>query len=319
MRSKVVKSLALVLLLGSVGVAQQPGTVAKDRENAKPAPQAKPKAPTEKSKLEGMLADALKNNPDIRVAAANVALADAELNRTRLQVTQKILTLYHAIQSQKATVEYEQKQYERMQALLKDQVIDSKLVDERSAKLAAAKAKLAELEAQIPGLLGKVARANVSKEVEAPTWSNDNWLYLHLNEGDSKWRRRTWLELTGRMPSPDQLRVSESMADKLRKSLARSISVDFKDSAVAQIVESLSRDSGIVIKYIEDRRNPLEESTTIRCDNISFGAVLQLLEDSLPGYSIVVRDYGLLITQSQSVPPGAISVQQFLRQKPAEK
>src|SRR5205823_10488997 len=52
-----------------------------------PAKPAQASEPT----LEEMLTNALKDNPDIRVAEAKVREAEAELNRTRLQVTQKVL------------------------------------------------------------------------------------------------------------------------------------------------------------------------------------------------------------------------------------
>src|SRR5437660_737827 len=48
-------------------------------------------AQTTEPTLEEMLNKALKDNPDIRVAEAKVREAEAELNRTRLQVTQKVL------------------------------------------------------------------------------------------------------------------------------------------------------------------------------------------------------------------------------------
>src|SRR5206468_7820042 len=64
---------------------------------AKPAQAAEPT-------LEEMLTNALKDNPDIRVAEAKVREAEAELNRTRLQVTQKIVALQQALLAQKAEV-----------------------------------------------------------------------------------------------------------------------------------------------------------------------------------------------------------------------
>src|SRR5437588_11514314 len=47
----------------------------------------------EHGSLEEALASALKNNPDIRVAESKVQEAEAELNRSRLQVTQKVVSL----------------------------------------------------------------------------------------------------------------------------------------------------------------------------------------------------------------------------------
>src|SRR5215831_13067285 len=118
MRRLVVNSLAVatVLASASIGVGQslpaQPGQpaarppVARPRAPGAPPgqpgarPPAKDKTQSNKSKLEEMLTEALKNNPDLRVAAANVTLAEAELNRTRLQVTQKVIALHAALLSQ---------------------------------------------------------------------------------------------------------------------------------------------------------------------------------------------------------------------------
>src|SRR5262249_49519257 len=67
------------------------------KSSGQPAKQAEPT-------LEEMLNKALKDNPDIRVAEAKMREADAELNRTRLQVTQKVLIFHHSRESQKAMV-----------------------------------------------------------------------------------------------------------------------------------------------------------------------------------------------------------------------
>ena len=165
MRSKVGKTLALALVLGGVGfaLAQSPPPPAQPGQPQKPKPK--------KSKLEEMLAEALRNNADIRVAAAKLAEAEAELTRTRVQVTQQVVTLHHAIQSQKATVDFEQRQYDRYKDLQNHRAIDEKLVEEKFAKLTATKAKLAELETQMPGLLGKVAHAEGNRAKEAAAMS----------------------------------------------------------------------------------------------------------------------------------------------------
>src|SRR5262249_59137832 len=62
-----------------------------------------------KSKLEEMLEQALKANPDLRVAAAKVQEAEAELNRTRLEVTRKVVTLYTGLEAARKTVEVAEK------------------------------------------------------------------------------------------------------------------------------------------------------------------------------------------------------------------
>ena len=52
---------------------------------------------------------------------------------------------------------------------------------------------------------------------------------------------------------------------------------------------------------------------------ISFGAALQLLEDVLGGYRVVVREYGLLIAPRERVPPGAVGLTEFWKGGKSEK
>jgi hypothetical protein len=56
------------------------------------------------SRLEDLLAEAMKNNPDIRVAEAKLREAEAEMNRVRLQVMQKVIALRQTIDTQKVQI-----------------------------------------------------------------------------------------------------------------------------------------------------------------------------------------------------------------------
>jgi len=369
MRSKVVRMLVLVLMLGGTGIAltqsppaspapptqpqaqappaqpqsqaqsrppgsrypggnpQAPPAQPQSQAQSPPAPlrQKQPKASAEKSKLEEMLAEALKNNPDIRVAAAKLAEAEAELNRTRIQVTQKIVALHAAIASKRAEVAYRERQYRRYQDLSQRAEIDDKLVDEAEEKLTLAKAQLEELEAQLPALLGKTSQAE-KEAADTPMMRGMGGMIPPPGMPGMMGGMSGMMGGIGGMPPPRMPgmmkapQTAEPMAEKMiREALSRSISLDFKDRPVKEIVDALRKDSGLVIQFVEDRTADVEETVSIRCENIPLSVALQLLEDSLSNYMIVVRDYGLLITHKQNVPPGAISVQEFLRQKPAEK
>src|SRR6266849_6689180 len=94
--------LTALLLAGPAPAQQQPGG-----ESAKPLPPAKDDKSAPKDHeptLEDVLAQALKDNPDIRVAQAKAQEADAELNRAKLQVMQKVVALYAARKEAKANV-----------------------------------------------------------------------------------------------------------------------------------------------------------------------------------------------------------------------
>src|SRR5262249_48929868 len=118
--------------------------------------------------LEEMLNKALKDNPDIRVAEAKMREADAELNRTRLQVTQKVLIFHHSRESQKAIVKVAEDNLTRVRKLNASAAVSAEDVKEAEQRLSASKAKLAEIEAEMPCLLGQQQRLAVSSVAFSP-------------------------------------------------------------------------------------------------------------------------------------------------------
>src|SRR5271166_4465956 len=80
----------LALLLGGPALAQEGGAPPNPK---KPAEEKKPSA------LEELIAQALRDNPDVRVAEAKVREAEAELNRARLQAIQKVVAHQHTIET----------------------------------------------------------------------------------------------------------------------------------------------------------------------------------------------------------------------------
>ncbi|HEY7327142.1 MAG TPA: hypothetical protein VH592_05870 [Gemmataceae bacterium] len=321
MRSKVVKTLTFTLMLCGVSMsaAQQAGSPQGGvRPQAPgspdvPRPQ-KVKAAPDKSKLEDMLAEALRNNPDIRVAAAKLAEAEAKLNRTRVQVTQQVVTLYQSIVSQRALVEVSQKKYDRLTELVRRAAVDPVSLDEASATLTVAKAKLAELEAQMPGLLGKVQK---SPEARAATSLDPRFLY-HLDL-DRDWELH--LKVDPNSIGVPQAKANILQGDRIRKALQTPVKVDYKDMTVTDILKDLEKKAPGLSFHIRDvprvaaKGGDEEAKPTLHFDTpLPVASVLQAIKDSV-GSHFIVRDYGILVTSLEQ-PRGAMSVEQFLRQKP---
>src|ERR1700722_7097559 len=149
-------SVAALLSLVCLASAQ---TSATPFGGVKPPAAEAPPATTrvEKSGLEKAIEEALKSNPDLRVAAAKVNEAEASLSRTRLQVTQKVVTAYQDVEIGKATVRIAQVTLERMRNLQKTNAVAADVVSQKEQDLAAAKGKLAAAEADLNYLLGKSA------------------------------------------------------------------------------------------------------------------------------------------------------------------
>ena len=118
--------------------------------------------------LEEMLAVALQHNPDIRAAEAQLRVAEAERDQTRLAVVQRIVAYRERWKRQRAAVaaaELELRTAERLRPSVKS-VAQQTLAVERD--------KLRELRTELPFLLGRplpqpganAASANVSTRTE---------------------------------------------------------------------------------------------------------------------------------------------------------
>jgi hypothetical protein len=274
----------------------------------------KQKAPQQKSKLEEMLAEALKNNPDIRVAAAKLAEADAELNRTRLQVTQKVVMLYHAIETQKQVVENAESRDKRAQQLVATGGITPEVKDEIRQSLALAKAKLAELEAQMPALLGKEQRS-----AAAETLGLTYRYRLAFDNADSYHNELAVPEFKH---FRFQHKADIPQAEKLRKALQTPVKVNYKDMSFDAILKDLARKTERLSFRNLFERGGFEgngRNMSLQFEEaLPVSAILQALEDET-GCSFFVREYGILAIRREAAPPGAMTVEEFLPQKPAKQ
>jgi hypothetical protein len=148
-------ALAALLLGGALACGQPAAPPAAGAGGAPAAGADKPKDAPAKSKLEEMLQKALQDNPDLRLAAAKVAEAEAELNRARLQVVQKVGAAYQAVEAQKAAVESAAAELQETSTAYKAATVSQATVRAAEQKLLDAKAKLAALETEMPYLIGK--------------------------------------------------------------------------------------------------------------------------------------------------------------------
>lgn len=314
MRSKVIRVLALAFVLGSVslGLAQQPqpgGPQVPGTITIAPRGVLQIKMPKdEKSKLEEMLAEALKNNADIRVAAAKLAEADAELNRTRLQVSQKVVSLHHAILTQKAAVELAQKKCDRLKELLAQKAVSSDLMDEAMIALTLAKAKLTEAEADLAHVLGKSPQAEYMQTIQEARLRREA-SRLQAIEYEA-----TLLKLREKRPNP-----SGAMAERIRKALQTPVKVDYKDMTFDAILKDLSKKvDGLVFRNLFQRGGLSEGKMNLRFEQaLPVSAILQALADETGCY-FFIRDYGIVATNGNNVPHGGMTIEDFLRQKPSD-
>jgi hypothetical protein len=315
MRSKAVRTIALALVLGGVGLtaAQQvlpgpsggkapPSDAAKKGDVPRVVQQ---RSPAERSRLEDMLADALKNNPDIRVASARMAEAEAEVNRVRMQVLQRVLVLTQEIDAMRKSVEDSeqlvaelQKQYEAGNAPFAS-------VAQARSQLVTAKAKLAADEAELPYLLGK-----------SPPGATAGMYGRISGSGSAIFPEEQVLrgELATTEARLELAKVQGSQAERIRKGLQTSIKVDYKDATFDDILKDLSKKvEGLSFRNLFDRGAGTKKINLQFEEALPVSAMLQALADET-GCHFFVREYGIVAVSGNNQPRGAISVQEFLRQ-----
>ena len=320
---------AALLVAANLALAQQPP--ATESKPVQP-PAAKEKGPAQKDReptLEDQLAQALKDNPDIRVAEAKVQEAEAELDRTRLQIAQKVVALQADLQKARAKVAYQESQFKRVQGLFEQKAIDQKLVDERENNLEAAKAELAALEAQLSALLGKPPKKAAAETKRQDYDAAVSGAVRFLSQIQAGQDQATALSLLSLAAAQQAAPVP--VAEKVRKALDTPITVNFKDVPFAEVLDYLQDKAGVVIRDQLTRHYPQGgPKITLRFpEPLPLRAVLQALEDEVQDevpdvvankgldLRFVVRDYGLLAVPTGNVPPGAVLLDRLPDKLPA--
>jgi hypothetical protein len=167
--------------------------------------------------LDALMAEALKNNPDIRVAEAKVRDAQAEFNRTRTKVVSDVTYLHAEIQAAQAMVDYAQRNLDRVSQLRKSNAVSEQVHDQAIANLQKAKVELALKQAKLPYLLGKQAGAT-AQHIDAAVVKK--WLNIAKDKSvktDEEYLRRLMLDLVGRLPTVEEAQKFLKMSDADRR------------------------------------------------------------------------------------------------------
>jgi hypothetical protein len=285
------------------GFGQQPANANPEKPKTPAAP-AKAAAPAAVPTLEEMLTRALKDNPDVRVAEAKVREAEAELNRTRLQVTQRVIALHHALEAEKAKVDNADKELKRLQALAQSKAVAPREMDLARFRLTQAKAKLAEVEAEMPYLFGKPPQAAATgKPLDYSFW-------MDLGQPVFPSQARPWqIRPSPFFPeNPQRYRLNVnnsfdvnpdltnwyftfqpkatppgSVADKIRKGLDTPVQIEFSGRRLADVLEALEQKvPGVSFRVLDmkDESKVSELRVNLRLkDPLRLGAALQALKD----------------------------------------
>jgi hypothetical protein len=282
--------LAVLVLIygGGALLAQQPTT---------PLVPAKPATP-DKMSLEELLAAALKDHPDLRVAEAKIREAEAELSRARILVAQKVITLHGSVTSARLAVEEATRRMEQMRKLAPNKLISVEELMLAETAVLQKRADLARLEAELPLLLGQAPGDKGNRE----TLRID---YLQNLKGA--------YELTLVKERP----VTGSVADKLRKSLDTSIPIKFEETTVSEMLDHFNDRLEIAFLVLLTKDQKTQKVTLSFAKPLPAGAALQAISDAT-GLKFGVREYGVVVTKGE-LPEGAVPLTMFWKNAPAEK
>ena len=322
-------ALGTLLLFGSLALGQTGAP-----PPSKPAEEKKPSA------LEELLSQALRDNPDLRVAEAKVREAEAELSRTRLLVIQKVVAHQHTVETAQSAVQMAQAkyavtvanvrvaeaEYQRFVEIAKKGVVAQSEVDTAAvrvkqaqadveaakATLQASKADLAKAQAELPYLLGKGNKEDRNDEnvKQALEW-------LSLRQGELNSLTSKALIAQAQAAWEKKAQPQGTVADKLRKALDTPASLKFGPEVVPldDVLELLKQKAGApMVSTIPRTATALKHGISL--DNVPLGAAFQAVED-LAGVQFGVRDYGILV--SDKLPSGVLRLHDFWKAGEKEK
>ena len=311
--------------------------------------------------LDNLLAQALKDNPDIRVAEAKMREAEAELNRVKLQVTQKVVAQQREIAACKAALKMAQAFYDRTLALGQVGAVSKEVLDDVEAKLQKAKADLARVETELSYILGSpptvrrraslelldalrrrseaalpkgnspTEQARLKEQMEKAQRQLEEFMKLEMEQGrrqelQNKEKAKTAGETIDFFPPAlaTIVRASErhaslppAMADKIRKALDTPVKVDFSQATPKDILDFLQEHTkgfNLVDQVHIDKAAPVTLRLT---EPVPVGAVFQFLEDQY-NWRFVIREYGIVVAQAGSMPPGAVNLHTFWKERPPQ-
>jgi hypothetical protein len=343
-RNRILSGLAVLVLAIGLAGGQPPATVT----NPGAPPPAKPDAkagakPPSQTSLEDAIATAMRSNPDIRVAEAEVQMAQAKLNQVRVQTAQKVAAAHANLATARQAAGYIAEQLQLLQRVQAQGGVPRSEVLQLQSTLARFQSDAAKYEAEYNSALGTMPGqppANAATAWEKATLFSleaDGPIRIWNVKPGTRWSDLTF-ELIAQQPKPP----AGSVSDKLREALDKPVKLgDQTNTNLATMLGSLLKAAGLEIRL---RLPPAEDPTTteaiLRLDvpggEYPLGTWFQLVTDeyalkatALPRFprtpevtrfEIYVREYGLLVADPKSTaPPGAITVQDFWRQVKAEK
>jgi hypothetical protein len=270
------------------------------------------------SSLENLLAKALKDNSDIRVAESKVREAEAQLNKARMEVMQKIVKLYHEIAANKALVDIAKQRLDRVKLLQERGAIAQEEASAAEQALQQAKANLAKVETEMPFLLG--TQPLLPYRLSVRTHLRELADFQLLDEQSRLADYATVAQALRAVGQRPPGAVKETIAERIRQVLNTPVQGEFTQEKLLKLFEERAKGFNVIYLVPVPWQIGVKEYSrpTIRFkEPIPLGAALQWLEDSTQ-WAFVVRDYGIVVTGRRAIPPGAAVLADLWKDMPSK-
>ncbi len=268
-----------------------------------PSDAGKKDTPKTAEKLEQLIVEAFKNNPDIRVAETKLRLAEAEAARARLKLISEIAGLQADIETAQAVAEEGKKRYDRAKLLFEKKVIPLEDFEAAFATYVKLKADLASHQTKLPYLLGRNTAGGDSAslriyDIYRSTLEQKNAtaaLKAHetakLPISDEEFARRISLDILGRTTTAEEMK--KFLAIPARDRREKWISQAIEEGQASGAVKWLNKVYAASIPespLAEKLRKALDATTKLDVDTIGVGEAFQFVrEEALPGINLIVR------------------------------
>lgn len=310
------RPLAILLVAAGLTFGQAPATKETSKEPAKPAP----------GSLEDTLEKALRNSADIKAAEAKVRDAEAQLNQVRQQILVKATGLQTDLNLAKRMLAVAEETFVRLEEGARKGVTDQQSVLAARTTVEKQRGEVEKLETELKSLRGEFALKGVTSVAFSP---DGRLLYTRSYEEAA----RVWDAATGKLLADPRASgfmvgtvhlnggaaaVPTPMAERVRKLLNQEIEFDAHNISIADAFKWLLDQSKSDIPFRDLVKSGDEGTITLK-GKMPLGAWFQAIEDSDPKVCIVVRDYGLLMTNKDRAPTNAISASELWKAKESKK
>lgn len=268
------------------------------------------KAPADPT--DALIQKALANDPDVQVARAKLALAEAEVAKARQAAVTRVITLRDTVEQQRQAVVRMSEVLTLKEHALKVGGGSREELITVQEKVATARSALERAETELRLLIGDGPKA------AAPRASSDDIA----------------AEIAGLLAQSYPNAAAEALAllnqrvgakgttgpipDRIRAALDKKVRLGGKGDRISldAAMEVFKKEAGLDVP-IRPTPSPMPR-IVLDGEELPIGAWFQMFQDhgGHAGITFYVRDYGLLVANRQTAPPDAMTLTEFWRTRP---